>query len=78
MGQYIADLSHQINAQIIIIDADMNVHPTDHQPANHLLQLISQYVIALFTGMFLFSATGKGMGRGRHQAEVMVSGNRCH
>jgi len=51
--QEITDLAHQINPQIVVLDADMNMHAADQQSPRDGLHALSQDVVAILFGMLL-------------------------
>ena len=71
MRQEIADLVHQIDAQVLVIDADMDVHAADHQAPSQGLHVLGQFVVALFVGVELLVRGGKRVRGGGDHAEIV-------
>ena len=76
MGQEVGRLSQQVDAQIVVLDPDMNVHAANHEPARDLLQVLRQRIVALLVGVLLAPPSGEGVGGGgdRGKAELVGDG----
>ena len=68
MRQEICRLAEQVDAQILVLDADMHMHAADHQPARHLLQVAREHVVALLVGVLLARAIWRRDGWRRRSA----------
>ena len=61
MGQEVAKLVHEVDALLIILDANMNVHPRDEQPTPDARKIAGQCVVALAIRMGRLARACKGM-----------------
>jgi len=75
MGQEVGDLIHQIQAQFVVVDADMHMHAADHQPPDNRLQVLGDDLIAFSLGRALFLPAGKRVGRGGNGGEAVFIGD---
>lgn len=75
MGEEVHDLVQQVDAQIVVVDADVHVHAADEQPPGHGLHVAGEHVVALLVGVDLFLPLGKGMGGGGDGGEPMLAGH---
>ena len=64
MRQEIGRLAEQVDAQILVLDADMHMHAADHQPPRHVLEIAREHVVALLVGVLLARPFGEGVGGG--------------
>jgi len=64
MRQKIGQLVQQLDAEIVIVNPDMNMHAAGQKPARHHLHALGQDVIAILVVMFLARPLREGMGRG--------------
>ena len=73
MRQEIRGLVEQIDPELVVLDADMDMHAADHQTARHVLEILGEDVVALLVGMLLGPPFGEGMGgrRNRRQPELI-------
>ena len=53
MRQEIRHLVHQVDAQLIVVNADMHMHATDDKAASSTLQFMGQLIVAVFFSVFL-------------------------
>jgi hypothetical protein len=53
MRQEVRRLAEQIDPEVIVLDADMDMHAGDHEPPPDLLEVTGDYVIALLVGVLL-------------------------
>ena len=75
MRQEIGRLAEQVDAQILVLDADMHMHAADHEPPRHVLEIAGEHVVALLVGMLLARPFGEGVGRGGDRGEPELSGD---
>ena len=71
-------MAEQVDAQLIVLDADMHMHAADHQPARHLLQIFGEHVVALLVGVLLTPPFRKGMRGGGDRREAELIGDGAH
>ena len=71
MGQEVADLVHQIDAQVLVLDLGVDVHAADHLAPGQHLQVIGQDPVALLVGALLVGPGREGMGRGGHDRHAV-------
>ena len=64
MRQEVRDLVHQADAQIVIVDTDVNMHPADQHASDRLAQIAAQRVVAALARMRLVAPLAERMGRG--------------
>ena len=64
MGQEIVDLIEQVDAQLLVLDADMDVHARDQEPPRHALHVAREDVVAFLVGVRLLRPAREGVGRG--------------
>ena len=62
MGQEIGQLVQQLDAQIVIVNPDMDMHAAGQKPARHNLHVLGQGVITILVGMFLALPQRERMG----------------
>jgi hypothetical protein len=71
--QEIRELAHQVDARLLVLDADVHVHAADQQPPRRRLQLAAEAVVALLVGMALVQPARERMrGRGDRRTAVAV------
>ena len=75
MGQEVADLVHQIDAEIRVLDADMDMHGADQQPPHRHADILLELLVALPLRGLLGLPGGKGMGRGGDHLGAMGTGD---
>jgi len=70
--QEIGRLGHQVDAQVLVLDADMHMAAADQHPPRRRAEVGAQPVIALLAGVGLAAPRGEGVGRGgdRGKAEL--------
>ena len=76
--QEISGLAEEIDAELVVVDADMDVHAADDEAPHHLLQILSKDVVALFVGVLLARPLGERMGRGGDGSEAELAGDSAH
>ena len=64
VGQEIGRLGHQVDAQVLVLDADMDMAAADQHPPPRRAEVGAQFVIARLAGMALAAPLGEGVGRG--------------
>ena len=75
MRQEVGGLAEQVDAQVVVLDADMNMHAADDEPPRHVLQVLGKDVVALFVGMLLALPLGEGVRGGGDRREAELVGN---
>jgi hypothetical protein len=75
MRQEIGRLAEQVDAQILVLDADMYVHAANHEPARDLLQILRESVVALLVGVLLAAPFGEGVGGGSDGGKAELGGD---
>ncbi len=78
MRQEIGELAHEVDAQLRILDSDMDMHAADDEPARRRLMIAGQRDIALAVGRLLPVPFGEGMRRGSDGGETMAAGDLRH
>ncbi len=78
MRQEVAHLVHQIDAQLVVVEPDMDVQPADDQPPRDALQIAVQHLVALARRRLLLVPEGEGMGRGGDRRHAVASGDLRH
>ena len=78
MRQKVGGLVQQVDAQLVIGDADMDVQTTDRQPPPDRLQIVAQARIAAALGGFLRIPAGKRVGRGGDRRHAVMRRHRSH
>src|SRR5262249_20308377 len=53
MRQEIGGLTKQVDAQIVVLDADMDMHARNHEPSPDLLEVVGNHIVALLVGVLL-------------------------
>ena len=54
MRQKVGHLIHQIDTQLIVVNADVHMHATDDQPPRRTLHLMCERFVAILVRVFLF------------------------
>ena len=75
VGQEVADLVHQIDAQVVVGDAHVDVHAANEQPPDRPLHVAREGVVPLLWDVVLLFPTGEGMGRGRDRRQAVAAGD---
>ena len=73
--QEIGDLVQQVDAKLVVVDADMHVHAANHQAADHGLQVLGDNGVALLLGVGLFLPAGKRVRRGGDGRQAVFIGD---
>ncbi len=68
--QEVAHLVHQVDAQLLVLDADVDMHSTNQQPARRRLHFCRQVLIALQPSVMLLGPVAERMGRCRDRAQA--------
>ena len=76
MRQEIGRLVHQIDAQFVVGQPDMDMQAADREPPHDALQVILQIGIAAALGGFLRVPAGKGMGCGGYRRHAVAGRDR--
>ena len=69
--QEVDELPVEIDPQILVGHADMDVHAADQEPLGHCAEVRLQLRVALLGGGDLRAPVGEGMRGGRHQAHAV-------
>ena len=75
MRQEVARLVHQVDAQLVVVDADVHVHAADQQTAGDTLHVAGEYVVTLLVGVLLVRPFREGMRRGGHRRQSVAGGD---
>ena len=78
MRHEITELPHQIDAQLVVFDADMHMHSADHHAPGGRLHFLGEDVISIACRMLLAVPVGERMGRGRKRTQSMRSSRINH
>src|SRR5690606_38752563 len=70
--QEVAELIHQIDAQLLVLDADVHMHAADQEAARSRLHLLEERVIARTLGMLLARPYGERMCRDGKRCEPVL------
>ena len=70
MRQEICRLAQEIDPKLVVLDADMDMHAADHEPAADLLKVFGEHVVAFFVGVLLARPFGERVGRGGDRSEA--------
>lgn len=70
--QVVGHLVHQVDAQIVVLDRDVDVESTDQKAPCQALEVAGQLVVALAVGVLLRVPMGKRMGRGGDRREPVA------
>jgi hypothetical protein len=73
--QEIAGLVHQVDAQFVVFDGDVDVHATDGETAPDSLQVLGEDAIALPLSRALMAGARKGVRRCGHRREAAAGRN---
>jgi hypothetical protein len=60
--EHVPDLVHQVDAQVLVLDPDVDVHAADHQLAGHHLEVSGEPLIPGLFCRFLLHPIGEGVG----------------
>ena len=74
MGQEVADLIHEVDAQLLVLYGDVDVHAADRQPAADTAEVAGERLVAFLGRRLEALFLGKGMGRGGDGSEIVLSG----
>ena len=72
MRQEIGELADQVDAHVLVGDADMDMHAADQHPPRHPLQVAGEAVVAFALGMGLPPPFRERMARGGDGGEVVA------
>ena len=72
--QEIGQLVEELDPELLVLDADMDMHAADQHPLGDNLHRSGDLVVAFLVGMRLVGPFGEGMGRGRQRREVVGGG----
>ena len=68
MRQEVTRLVHHIDAEVLVLDADVDMHAANQHALNNTLHVVDHALVTIGMGVDLILPIGIGMGRG---------GNRC-
>ena len=75
MRQEVARLVEQVDAQLVVFDADVHVHAADDEAAADAGQVLGERLVALALGVLLGAPAGERVGRGGDGGEVVFGGH---
>ena len=75
MRQEIGGLTEQIDPELVVLDAHVDMHAADQEPPRHVLEVAREHVVALLVGVLLARPFGKGMGRCGDGSETELVGD---
>ena len=75
MRQEIGKLVGDVDAQVVVAQADMDMHAADQQPPHHPAEIALQRIVAVLVGMMLILPVGEGMGRHGKRRQPVLVGN---
>ena len=73
MGQKVGKLWHEIGAQGVVFQTDVNMHSTDQHTSRHAAQCALQVAVAFLVGMGLVFPISKWMTGNRNRREIIVA-----
>ena len=73
MGQEITRLIEQVDPQLLVLDADMDMHAADEHPVGHGLHVVSEALIALLVDIVLLAPVAEGVRGGRDRGEAVIA-----
>ena len=76
--QEIARLVHQVDAQLVVVDADVHVHAADDEAAADAGQILGDGLVALALGRLLRAPAREGMGGGGDGRQAVLAGQPRH
>ena len=74
--QEVADLVHQVDAQVLVLDRGMDVHAADHLAPGQQPEVVGQRLVALLLGAALVGPGRDGVGRGGDDRHAVLA-RRC-
>ena len=72
MRKHIAHLAHEVDAQVVVRDPDVDMHAADDETPAHALEVAREGLVARLGGRTLAPPMGEGMGRGGHDGKAMA------
>ncbi len=70
----VAELAHQVAAQRVVVDPDMDVHPADQHAARDAGEVALEDVVAVLVGRDLVAPVGEGVAGGSDGHEAVPRG----
>ncbi len=67
---------HQIDAQLVVGQADMHMQPANGEPTPDPLQVVAQILVAAPSGGLLRVPAGEGVGGGGDRGHAVAGGHR--
>ncbi|MNL41779.1 hypothetical protein D3C87_1642030 [compost metagenome] len=74
VGQEVAGLVDQVDGQVLVLDAHVDVHAEDQVGAGHVLQVVDQHLVAVLVGDVLGLPVAEGVGARGHDLEAVLLG----
>ena len=74
MRKEVGRLVHQVDAQLLVLDADVEVHAADHQALGERRHVAREQVVALLVDAALDAPVGERVGRGGDQRHAELAG----
>jgi hypothetical protein len=74
MRQEIAELPHQVDAQVRVGKAHMHVHPADQHAPHHAAEILGQLVVAVLVGVVLVLPVRRGVTGDRDRGQPEFGG----
>src|SRR5262249_17796765 len=71
VGKKVARLIEEIDPELVLLDADVNVHAADHEPPPDPGKIPGECLVALALGWLLRAPARKGVGGGSNRCEAM-------
>ena len=78
MREHVAHLVHEVDAQLVVVDADVDVHAADDETAHDLLKILLDGFVALLVGAPLLAPDREWMRGGSDEAQSVGTGDRRH
>src|SRR5581483_7114822 len=75
MRQKVSRLTEKIDPEIVVLDADMNVHAANDESPPDLLEVAGDHVLAFLVGVLLARPCGEGVGRCGEGSEAELAGD---
>ena len=75
MGQEVGDLIQDVDPEVVVVDADVDVHAADQQPVRHDLHVPLQDFVPFLFGVLLVLPFRERVCRGSDRSQAMVPGD---
>ena len=73
MRQEVAHLVHEVDPQLLVLDADMDMHAADEQTVGHGLHVVGEPLIALLVHIVLLPPIAEGVRRCCDRSEAVIA-----